>query len=232
MNEQDLMSFDDVEFFENSDPKVSVLFVLDCSDSMSETFPGETRSALEALNGGLDTLVAEIHKDPLSRRRVELSFLPYGTQIAEPTPFTTVDNLVLPELQPMGITNTGAALERALDSIEERKQVYKNNGINYYQPMLFIISDGLSMDSLEEASRRIKDLSAKKKLSFFAIGVAGADLQQLSSIGPRQALALKGLKFDELFEWISKSTSSVSASNPDSTDKLSVEPPSSDWASI
>lgn len=228
------MNFDEIEFAENADSRCSVIFILDCSDSMETIFPGEARSALEALNGGLDILVSEIHKDPLSRRRVELSFVPYGTQVADPTPFTTIDNIVLPELSPMGITNTGAALTKALDALDERKEIYKKNSINYFQSMAFLISDGLSMDSLDEASKRIKDLEDKRKLSFFAIGVEGADLEQLSKIGKRSALGLKGLKFEELFAWVSASTASVSASTPDlvESEGVKISPPTSDWASI
>lgn len=206
--------FSDIEFEENPDPRAIVQFVLDCSDSMAQVITVGERTPLEALNGGLDTLVSEIHNDSLSRRRIELSFIPYGTQIAEPTPFVTIDNIALPALEPMGITNTGAALLKALENVENRKQEYKNNGVGYYQPQIFLISDGLSMDDLSPASTIIKDLEAEKKLAFFAIGVEGADLAQLSEIGVRPALALSGLKFEELFQWVSQSAASVSASNP------------------
>lgn len=221
--------FSDISFEDNPDPRAAVQFVLDCSDSMSEKFGDEERTPLEALNGGLDTLVAEINKDPLSRRRIELSFIAYGTQIGDPTPFSTIDNLVLPELVPMGITNTGAALMKALDNVDARKTEYKSNGVSYYQPQLFLISDGLSMDDLGPASTRIKSLEDGKKLSFFAIGVEGADLRQMSEIGKRQALGLSGLKFDELFQWVSQSAASVSASNPG--DKVRLPAPN-DWAEL
>lgn len=228
-NMDSLMDFDEIEFAENADPRCAISFVLDCSDSMTHVFPGESRSALEALNGGLDTLVAEIHRDPLSRRRIEASFLPYGTDVAEPTPYATVENLVLPELTPMGITNTGAALKKALDSLDERKNNYKQHGISYYQSQMFLMSDGLSMDSLDEVSAIIQKLEKEKKLAFFAIGVAGADLDQLSKIGIRPALGLQGLKFDELFQWISQSAASVSASQVG--DKIALPNPAG-WAEI
>lgn len=209
-----MSNFSDIEFEENADPRAPTCIVLDCSDSMDQKFAGEARSPLEELNGALDVLVSEIHNDMLSRRRVELSFLPYGTHIAEPTAFGTIDNIVVPELRPMGITNTGAALVRALDHLEARKQEYKNSGIAYFMPTLYLLSDGLSMDDLGPATSRIQEMQRNKKLSFFAIGVEGADLAQLSEIGTRPALGLQGVKFGELFEWISQSAASVSASNP------------------
>lgn len=221
--------FSDIEFAENPDPRCPIMFVLDCSDSMTQDF-GDGKTPLQELDGGLDILVSEVRKDDLSKRRAEFSFLPYGREIGEPTPFATVDgNLSLPSLKPMGITNTGAALEKALDKLEERKQEYKKNGISYYQSMLFLISDGLSMDSLDNVSARIKELESKKKISFFAIGVAGADVDELSTIGSRQALMLRGMKFAELFQWISASAASVSASQVG--DKVGLENPAG-WAEL
>lgn len=221
--------FSDIEFEENADPRAPTVLVLDCSDSMDQLFEGETRTPLQALNGALDVLVSEIHNDMLSRRRVELSFLPYGTQVAEPTPFGTIDNIFVPELAPMGITNTGAALTKALDHLEARKQEYRNNGVSYFMPTLYLLSDGLSMDDLGPVSAKIKEMQGNKKLSFFAIGVEGADLNQLSDIGLRPALGLQGVKFAELFEWISQSAASVSASNPG--DKIALTSPAG-WAEM
>lgn len=208
------MNYGDIDLAENPDPRAMLQLVLDCSDSMTQVMPGESRSPLEELNSALDILVSEIYKDPLSKRRVEISVVAYGTQIGEPTPFATIDNLVLPNLEPMGITNTGAALTKALDNIDTRKQKYNENGIKMYQPFMMLLSDGLSMDDMSEPSRRIKELEEKKRLSFFAIGVSGADLEQLSGIGNRKAMPMKGTEFGALFEWVSASMASVSGSNP------------------
>ncbi len=207
--------YTDIALGENADPRCPVCVVLDCSDSMGDTAPGEPRSPLEALNGALDVLVSEVHKDALSRRRIALSFLPYGTDVMRPTPFATVDgDITVPTLRTMGITNTGAALIAALDHIDRFKEALKKSGVPYYQPILMLLSDGLAMDNLSEASRRITDGQKARKLSFFAVGVQGADLEQMSHIGVRPALGLDGLRFTELFCWLSASAASVSASNP------------------
>lgn len=224
--------FGDINFADNPDPRAPVVLTMDVSDSTNEVIPGQTRSGLEAMNGGLDTLYTELMRDELSRRRVELSFIPYGTEVAEPTPFRTVDDpqFTLPELKPMGITNTGAALLKALDVLEGRKQEYKQGGVEYYQPMLFHFSDGLGMDKerIEEAAERIKELEGKKRLSFFAIGFEGADMSQLNYLSNKHpALVLKDLRFEELFVWISQSAASVSASQPG--EDVKPAKPESDW---
>lgn len=229
-------AFDAFEFADNPDPRCPVIAILDCSDSMEQVRPGESRSPLESLNGALDTLITAINDDPLSKRRIELSFLPYGTHASDPTPFVTVENIFngsapLPDLKPMGVTSTGAALNKAMDAIEARKQVYKSQAVPYYQGIALLISDGLSTDDLTSASARMAEMEAGKKISFFAVGVQGADIDQLSSIGnpAKTALALDGMKFDELFVWLSQSAASVSASTPG--DKVAVPSPAG-WAEM
>lgn len=207
-------NFGDLEFAENADPRIPVVLVLDCSDSMMEKRPGEDRSPFEALNGGLDTLWSALHSDPLAKRRAEVSFVTFGSDVSEPTEFTTVDSMVLPALQPMGVTSLGAALTVALDAIEERKATYKANGVQYYRPILMAISDGLPTDSTSEVSQRLKEYTEKKKITFMPIAVEGADLDVMTSLSGKQALKLQGMKFDELFQWLSASAAAVSASQP------------------
>jgi len=221
--------FGELEFAQNSDPRIPVVLVLDCSASMMEKRAGESLSPFEALNGGLDTLWANLHNDPLAKRRAEVSFITFGTEVSEPTEFKTVDEMVLPALEPMGVTSLGKALEVALDAIEARKQTYKSNGIQYYRPILMAISDGLPTDSVDEASTRLKAAVEGKKLTFMPIAVEGADIDVMTALSGKQALKLQGMKFEELFQWLSASAAAVSASQPGDAVKA---PPVSDWAEL
>ena len=207
-------NFGDLEFADNADPRIPIVLVLDCSDSMMEKREGETRSPFEALNGGLDTLWAALHGDDLAKRRAEVSFITFGSDVSEPTEFATVDNMVLPALQPMGVTSLGSALTVALDAIEDRKATYKAKGIQYYRPILMAISDGLPTDSVSEASERLKAAVEQKKLTFMPIAVEGADVDVMTDLSGKAALKLQGMKFDELFQWLSASAAAVSASQP------------------
>lgn len=207
--------FFDLEFSENADPRCPVILVLDCSDSMGQKFEGEAKSPLDELNSGLDILVSELNKDPLAKRRVEVSVLTYGSDVSEPTEFSTVDNIVLPTLTTSGITSTGKAVERAIDAVQARKQDYKQNGISYYRPFCLLLSDGLPTDDTTNAEKRVKELEQKGSINFFAIGIEGADLDRLSKFSDkRPAIRLKELNFAELFQWLSASAVSVSQSNP------------------
>lgn len=210
------MNFSTLEFAENREPRIPIVLVLDCSDSMMEKREGELRTPFEALNGGLDTLWSALHGDDLAKRRAEVSFITFGSDVSKPTDFATVEDMVLPALAPMGVTSFGEALEVAMDTIEERKRVYKEEGIQYYRPILLAISDGLPTSSMDEASRRIREFTERKKLTFMPIAVDGADVELMSSISGKPAAKLQGMKFDELFQWLSASVAIVSASRPGS----------------
>lgn len=219
-----------VDLADNPDPRCPVVLILDASSSMAEPFPGETSTPLDALNAGLDVLVSELNKDPLAKRRVEVSVVTYGTEVTPATPFATVDKIALPTLVPSGITSMGQAVEVALDAIEERKKEYKAAGVDFYKPWCLLITDGLPTDDITVAAERVRDYEARKKVQFFAVGVEGADFEQLSRFSAREPMKLKGLKFAELFVWLSASQSAVSASNPgDSGVPL---PSPSGWGSI
>jgi uncharacterized protein YegL len=48
--------------------------------------------------------------------------------------------------------------------------------------------------------------------AFFAVGVQGADMNTLNQIAPRGAQKLAGLRFRDLFAWLSSSLKGVSHS--------------------
>ena len=221
--------FDTMEFADNPDPRCPIVVVLDCSDSMTDVREGQDRSPLDALNGGLDRLVTSLHEDPLARSRAEVSFVTYGTEATPATDFKTADELILPGLAPMGITSTGAALNEALDALEDRKKTLDENGIQRYRSIVLWISDGLSTDSTEDAKRRIAELRERKKVALFPVAVEGADEDDMGSIAGSRVMKLQGVKFDELFQWLSASAASVSASQPG--DAVAV-PPVDEWAEL
>src|SRR5262249_32742575 len=118
-----------------------------------------------------------------------------------------------PTLSADGKTPMGEAIELALDLVDRRKGDYKENGISYYQPWVLLITDGAPTDDWKAAAQRVQSETAARRLTFFAVGVQNADMEVLSQITPR-TLKLDGLRFDDLFVWLSQSQKRVSTSKP------------------
>jgi uncharacterized protein YegL len=215
-------TFDDL--IENPSTRCPVTLVLDTSGSMD----GEP---IAQLNAGAQLFIDEVKRDDLARWSVELAVYTAGGSANRLLPFTCVDQIAgIAPLTASGNTPLGEATRMALDDLEARKASYRQAGVPYYQPWLVLISDGAPTDSWQDAASRARALSGQRKLVSLPIGVQGADLAVLSAFTSKTAVALDGLKFRELFAWLSASMARVSAST--SSDAAVSLPSMDSWTSI
>ena len=214
-----------LEFADNPEPRCPCILLLDTSGSMK----GER---LAALNEGLRVFRDEVGKDALASRRVEVAVVTFGGEVRTAQDFVTVDDFRPPPLEPGGLTPMGGAIQHALDLLDVRKGQYKTNGVAYYRPWVFLITDGAPEgepdDAIRQAARRVREEEAANRVAFFAVGVEGADMALLAEISARPPLRLLGLRFVDLFVWLSRSTQQVAHSRVG--DQVALPPV--DWGSV
>ena len=214
-----------VEFAENPEPRCPCVLLLDTSRSMRG-------SAIEALNEGLRTFKEHLLQDALALRRVEIAAIAFDSDIRIVQDFVIADQFTPPALTAQGLTCMGTAIHQGLDMLQTRKEQYRTNGVAYYRPWMFMITDGEPQgepaDIVEQAAQRIKEDEAQKRVAFFAVGVENANMQRLAQIAERTPMKLKGLNFVDLFVWLSASMQAVAQSRPD--EQLALPPP--DWGTV
>lgn len=214
------------DLIENPTPRVPICLVLDCSPSMS----GETRygSAVEQtnprpideLNDGVKLFYNAVKEDEIAKYSAEVAVVAFSDVVETILDFesiTRVDAPILSLEMKVGGTSIGRAVEQAMTLLDRRKEEYKNAGVDYFQPWLILMTDGQPTDDSHkdtavDVARRING----KKLTVFPIGIGpAADMDVLAMFSPkRPPLRLRGLKFKEFFEWLSKSVSVTSQSTP------------------
>jgi uncharacterized protein YegL len=221
MSDLEQVPFGGAEFADNPEPRCACVLLLDTSTSMKG-------AALDQLNDGLVDFGRELAADPLATKRVEIAVVTFGP-VRLVSDFQTPEDFRAPRLETTGDTPTGAAIELALELVRKRKDTYRANGISYYRPWIFMITDGLPTDSWDRAAALIREGEADKHFSFFAVGVAGADMTTLAKIAVREPLRLSGLRFRDLFSWLSSSLSQVSHSQVGQS--VGLRPPTG-WAEV
>ena len=193
------------EFVENPENRCPVILLLDTSGSMSG-------QPIQELNRGLAAFKEDVMKDAQASLSVEVAIVTFGP-VKLTQDFVTIDHFTLPKLEADGVTPMGEAIEYALDLLETRKQSYKDNGVHYYRPWVFLITDGAPTDYWQNAAQRVREEDAQRRMLFFTVGVQGADMNKLRQIAPpeRPPVTLNGLDFRSLFVWLSTSMKRVSS---------------------
>lgn len=191
------------EFVENPENRCPVVLLLDTSGSMC----GEP---IQELNRGIAAFKEDVVKDAQASLSVELAIVTFGGSVQLIQDFTSIDNFNPPQLEANSMTPMGEAIELGLDILEARKLTYKDNGILYYRPWVFLITDGAPTDYWQSAAQLVKEAEAQRRQCFFAVGVKGADMNTLRQIAPREPMMLNGLDFRSMFVWLSTSMKRVS----------------------
>lgn len=223
MESDDQLPFTPPELIGNPEPRCPCLLLLDTSTSMRG-------NPIAELNRGLITFKDELMADRMAAQRVEVGVLTFGPVMVQ-SDFQTPDQWNPPSLVANGDTPIGAAIEQGLQMLDARKQIYRSSGINYYRPWIFLITDGGPTDSWQNAAALVRagDNDQRKSFSFFAVGVEEAKMDVLARISRREPLRLQGLKFRDLFAWLSSSLGGVARSQPGD---LVALPSPSGWTSV
>ncbi len=213
------------DFAMNPEPRCPCLLLLDVSGSMQ----GEP---IQQLNEGLVQFKDELFADQLAQKRVEIALITFGGTVNVLSEFQNPANFQPPNLEASGNTPMGEAITKGLELLKKRKETYKTNGVSYYRPWVFLMTDGGPTDNWTEARDQVHVGEEKKSFAFFAVGVGEANIDILKQLATREPLKLKGLAFRKLFVWLSSSMKAVSSSTLGDEVKLQTPTGPTGWATV
>lgn len=203
------MKIREQDLVENPTARVPICLVLDTSGSMA----GEP---IKELNEGIKLFFTSILKDDIAQWSAEICIVEFNSSPKKVLDFDSIQRQFPPSFTADGSTAMGEAVNCALDLLDERKKEYQKVGVDYYQPWMVLMTDGMPTDDPQAASKRACELVNKRKLTVFPIAIGkDADIDTLKKFSPkRNPLRLKGLNFRQFFEWLSASVQKVSESTP------------------
>jgi uncharacterized protein YegL len=220
------MSYFHGETPDNYEQKCLCVLVLDVSGSMAG-------SPIRELNRGLQDFYKAVDEDMTAANRLEVSIVTFSTSVQVIQEPALIHNFNMPTLQASGTTKLVDAMRLGMESIESRKQWYKDTGQPYYRPIMVLITDG-EPDHDQDTnglSREIREGLSAKRFTFFGLGVKGYNHQRLAQICPPNMppMPLDGYKFSEFFKWLSNSIGIITKSNEG--DEINL-PPITGWTQI
>ena len=202
---------------------IACAVLVDISGSMA------SNNAIDELNQGLAAFKQALQEDAMACGCADITLISFGSEVTEVIPFCPAAGFEPPCLTAGGLTAMNEAIITSLDAIDMRKSEYKDIGVPYWRPWIFLLTDGIPTDDeLHDAAMvRLCDALDRKKVNFFPMGIGPhADiryLKQYTKDGAGAVLKASKDNFKEAFVWLSSSMSVISNSNP-STDTLELPP--------
>lgn len=193
------------EFIINASDRCPVILLVDISSSMS----GEP---ITELYEGIKMFKANVEEDEEARLSVQVAVITFNDDVNIIKDFQDISDFEPPKLEASGGTKMGSAINKALDILEERRVMYKENAIGFYRPWVILITDGAPTDYWMDAAKRLEEAEETNKLLFYSVGVKDADMETLKKITPNRERVgkLNSLDFKSMFQFFSVSLIKVS----------------------
>jgi hypothetical protein len=107
----------------------------------------------------------ELLADSLAAKRVEIAIVSFGP-VEVVNEFQTVEQFTPPQLTARKDTPMGQAILQGLELLNQRKALYREHGIPFFRPWVFLITDGSPTDDWNAAAAEVRERRGKPRLRF------------------------------------------------------------------
>ena len=158
---------------------IPIVFLVDTSASMAG-------KPINDLNQGLVQFYEALRQDDLALGRAEVSVISFGGSVNIEVGFRPAEQYEAPVLSAGGLTAMNEGILKALDEIQMRKKLYREHGIIYQKPWLFVLTNGSPTDTgLEsQAISILRHLIDKQKIIYIPMGIGTDDYEYMKKYYP------------------------------------------------
>ena len=192
-----------------------VCFCLDTSYSMQGR-------KIKTLNEVVNNFIAKNREDVFNANMLNLSIVAFGGLEAKTIQeFANIRKVNKQEFVAGGKTHMSDGVEKAINLILNEKQRLNEIGVSTYKPILIIMSDGQPNESIDNVSKRLKELICNKKINVYCVAYnSDADNEQdkkdafatLQTLTNKKVETANEFSVEELFLKLSRSISNMSRS--------------------
>jgi uncharacterized protein YegL len=214
------MTFDDGD---NRAQRLLLTLVLDISSSMAG-------KPIKLLNDALAGMAQDLRHDVNLSAIAEIAIITFGnegvtawqgTRAAPPgtSPFVPARSFDAPTLQAGGVTPMVAAVERAMQCVADEKAALKRRHLQYFQPLVWLVSDGcptdrtgVPTDNWRHLPAVIRKAEEERRFVFFTVSPGDIDAAGdavLKELAPDAHLRLEGFEFSRMLKLVSASAESA-----------------------
>lgn len=195
--------------------RVPTVLVLDTSKSMSVKVrdqDGEPRSRIDQLNSGIQQFKDEISAMEGVERTVDVAVVDFGNGVDVIDEFTPLTDWEPTELSAGGRTPMGDAIMTATDLVDQRKADYRETGIPYKRPLIWILTDGKPTDiepggdDWMSTVRTLDEGEKENQFAAFLITIGDdADSEVANELHNRRHIDMESGTFEASFSILSNS---------------------------
>jgi len=187
----------------NQKTRLPVVLVLDTSGSMAGT-------KIDELNKGIYEFASTIRGTYEMAAALDIAVVTFSSSVEVINEFIPGDKFQPRPIHAHGATSMGNAVLKAIDLIRERSMAYRSQGIKYYRPWLWLMSDGEPTDDWEHAAEVAQQAERRKELKMFTVAIGqDCNIDILKRFSDSKPISISGLKFSRMFMWLSSSLESI-----------------------
>jgi uncharacterized protein YegL len=176
------------EFTENPEARCPCLLLFDTA-GMIKT---------DELNIEISKFKADLMSDAVLNKRIEICAVDCSN-VEIISDFLSPSLFEIPKLSTSRKSSVAAAFLLGLQMLKQRREIYKENGISCYRPVVLLVSAGAPSDDWEIVANIIGTGENANSLSSFIIVPNGANLKTLSHVASKKLIKLNKISARNFF---------------------------------